>query len=259
MVSLQEEAGKLYLHVYDSLGRHVGITSRDEVEIGIPGATYTDWGLCIAITLPADVEEFRIVVDATYAEFETESYWLTITSTDGISLLGEMVSNHVIEQGFQQETMVETGEGTFHVDHYPLIHSVESPISILQGELLVVRVNASDDWGIEEARLCLQDSQGTWHNTSTAALESGLYTFSVPSVAFAAGPLILQVCVVDSGGFSVWSAPQEVEIGVAVSPLGALLLPAVIIVACVIIGVLVFFRYKRRRQNTNIAMEKSRH
>jgi hypothetical protein len=103
-IILQETEGKLYLHVYDSRGRHVGIdytANRSIVEI--PGSIYESFLNGEVIILPEDVKDFYIVVDATYSHLALESYNITV-----LIIKEKKIVNHVsivkeINQGQKHE------------------------------------------------------------------------------------------------------------------------------------------------------------
>jgi hypothetical protein len=78
-VILQESGSKLYLHVYDNQGRHVGLSENTGlIEINIPGASYFDFGKSIVIGLPGNIQNFRYSVDAANAQQSTEDYTITV-------------------------------------------------------------------------------------------------------------------------------------------------------------------------------------
>jgi hypothetical protein len=103
-IILQETEDKLYLHVYDSRGRHVGIdytANRSIVEI--PGSIYESFLNGEVIILPEDVKDFYIVVDATYSHLALESYNITV-----LIIKEKKIVNHVsivkeINQGQKHE------------------------------------------------------------------------------------------------------------------------------------------------------------
>jgi hypothetical protein len=78
-ITLEEPGHKLYLHVYDNLGRHVGINyERGKIETEIPNSSYIDLDNAIIIMLPLNLTNFRFLVDAKYATKPIESYSLMI-------------------------------------------------------------------------------------------------------------------------------------------------------------------------------------
>jgi outer membrane protein assembly factor BamB len=115
MLTLHESQHKLYLHVYDSEGRHVGMDySSGEVEIQIQNAKYEDFNTTTVIVLPSTVTDFRYVVDAQYATNETENYSLIINSLRQGSLISEIKKEEVINWNSKIEnTLSVSQEGEF--------------------------------------------------------------------------------------------------------------------------------------------------
>ncbi|MEM4713213.1 MAG: CARDB domain-containing protein, partial [Candidatus Bathyarchaeia archaeon] len=80
VVQMLEAQSKLYLNVYDMAGNHVGVNFAQNItDVNIPGSSYFDnqHGK-IEIVLPHDLEDFKIVVDGTYAHYNHENYTLRI-------------------------------------------------------------------------------------------------------------------------------------------------------------------------------------
>jgi outer membrane protein assembly factor BamB len=101
---LQESSHKLYLHIYDSQNRHVGINQNTkEIDLEIPGTTYFDYGGRIIIILPNSTTKFKTVVDATFANETHEAYNLTIATFKS----GEIVDQQVINASIKQDEKVE--------------------------------------------------------------------------------------------------------------------------------------------------------
>ena len=80
---LQHEGNELYLHVYDSEGRHIGYNSSNPsktmIDSYIPNSLYLDFGNGTdTIIIPAEVINFEIEVDGAYMEEAEESYSLFI-------------------------------------------------------------------------------------------------------------------------------------------------------------------------------------
>ncbi|MGQ9469794.1 MAG: right-handed parallel beta-helix repeat-containing protein, partial [Nitrososphaerales archaeon] len=99
-LTLQETGHKLYLHIYDVQGRHVGMNHKSgKVEVEIRGANYIDLGNVIAILLPPDVTEFRYVVDGTHALKQSEGYNVTVSLLKGGAIVSEVVRSGTINQG----------------------------------------------------------------------------------------------------------------------------------------------------------------
>jgi len=104
VVQLKEKGKHLYLHVYDSLGRHVGINyETSQIEIQIPDSYYFDnMNGTTFIVLPTNLTEFKIVVDGKFAQEPTENYTLTLmTFTENRANYTETFST--IKNGEKQE------------------------------------------------------------------------------------------------------------------------------------------------------------
>ncbi len=111
-LTLQESSHKLYLHVYDSQGRHVGIDYRTNVmEMGIPNAQYFDYNYSILINLPSEITDFRYVVDAKYAQQSQENYDVFLSSIRNKSLVSEDRKTDAIEKGETKEYTARISSG----------------------------------------------------------------------------------------------------------------------------------------------------
>jgi hypothetical protein len=82
VLELNEEQSRIYLHVYDEQGRHVGLNyTTGQIETQIPGSYYYDnENGTIVVVLPAELCQFTVEIDGTYAEQDTENYTLAITA-----------------------------------------------------------------------------------------------------------------------------------------------------------------------------------
>jgi len=91
LVMLKETGRKLLLHVYDKEGRHVGYNHElERTEINIPGSEYYDLGTFILIGLPAELQSFTFMVDATLAEQDMENYTVDVVHGD-VAFVAETV------------------------------------------------------------------------------------------------------------------------------------------------------------------------
>jgi hypothetical protein len=104
LVRLNEIGHKLYLHVYDNLGRHIGMNyTTGTVEIQIPRAGYLDLNNgTMLILLPLNVTDFQCVIDAKYAEAEKEEYELTVISLKEGRDVAKTMRKNAVERGTQQ-------------------------------------------------------------------------------------------------------------------------------------------------------------
>jgi len=107
LITLRESGHKLYLHVYDSFGRHIGLTQSGQVGNKISGAQYFDLGNWIAIVLPPEIIEFRYIVDGKYMQESIQNYTLTIFALRG-GVFSKVVSSTIIERGRMEEHHITT-------------------------------------------------------------------------------------------------------------------------------------------------------
>jgi hypothetical protein len=103
--SLEESRHHLYLHVYDSEGRHVGLNhANNETEIEVPNSYYFDNSNgTITIILPTYNSSFLFVVDGTVAEDTMESYDLTVITVNNGMVIDQNSTQGTIEKGAQTE------------------------------------------------------------------------------------------------------------------------------------------------------------
>jgi len=107
LVSLDETQSKLYLHVYDKYSRHIGFNSTNNiVEIEITGAKYFDLNSTIVIVLPPNLTEFICIVDAKFAECQSEYYRLLISSVNEGKTIQEKLLSDIIQKGAIKEYSV---------------------------------------------------------------------------------------------------------------------------------------------------------
>jgi len=107
ILTLQEFQHKIYLHVYDEKGRHVGFNyDKNQVEEEIPNSRYLDLNGTILIVLPLNVTSFRCVVDAGHAVALLEDYTLIITHIKNGVLTSEFRKSDAIKQNEKQEFAV---------------------------------------------------------------------------------------------------------------------------------------------------------
>jgi hypothetical protein len=107
-LALQESSHKLYLHIYDSQNRHVGINQNTkEIDLEIPGTTYFDYGGRIIIILPNSTTKFKTAVDATFATETYEAYNLTIATFKSGEIVNQQVINASIKQGEKVEYQID--------------------------------------------------------------------------------------------------------------------------------------------------------
>jgi len=108
MIKMSEFQSKLYMHVYDSQSRHIGIDyETNETEFGIPGAYYVDFGNTTFITLPFNITDFKVAVDAQYAHDPVETYELVISTVKDGEPVEKITIEDAIEQGESQDFNVK--------------------------------------------------------------------------------------------------------------------------------------------------------
>jgi hypothetical protein len=129
IVSLHETQHKLYLHIYDSDGRHVGFNHEsNQTEIQIPGATYEDLGNGIIIILPCSTTNFKTVIDAKSAQEENESYELTVVTVK---------DNEVIDQKNVTSNIKKEAKHAYDVQISP------------QGEIVTIQNEETVPWWVQ--------------------------------------------------------------------------------------------------------------
>jgi len=108
VITLQETQHKLYLHVYDDQGHHVGLNyDTNIVDLDVAGSEYDDYNGTIAVHLPPDVKSFRYVVDASSAEEKIESYSITVKELHNETVTMTTTTSDTIAQGETEEYAVQ--------------------------------------------------------------------------------------------------------------------------------------------------------
>jgi hypothetical protein len=120
VVSLDETQRKLYLHVYDAEGQHVGMDNTGIIDVSLPEAYYFDLdeGRTV-IVLPSNMSVFQTLVDARYAEDPIERYTLTETLKGNSELYTESCSRMIL-QGENQTFQTEVTETSLDLHANPL-------------------------------------------------------------------------------------------------------------------------------------------
>jgi|GEM_PF-2398465 len=131
VIQMQEAQSKLYLHVYDADGNHVGFNvAENTTDLEIPGSAYYDnlFGRT-EILLPYSIRSFKVTVDGTNAHFAQESFLL------GIYVFGQ--ANCTILQLEEQE--IEKGTLRDYIvtilNNDTIIYSAIQPLSVSIGPL----------------------------------------------------------------------------------------------------------------------------
>lgn len=91
-----EKQHRLFLHVYDVQGNHVGLNYvTNQTELGIPGSYYWDDNNGTTIIVVPQIIGLRVIVDAKYAEEPVESYNLTVTMQTDSAILIQSYSGNI--------------------------------------------------------------------------------------------------------------------------------------------------------------------
>jgi len=146
-ITLQETQHKLYLHIYDSQNRHVGINyETNEIEVQIPGASYHDFndGTTL-VTLPDNLTSFRYLVDAEYATLPSESFNISIINyKDGVAISSLNESSEIKQAQQYTKNVQILSDGKIQVEGnagqdwlWPAIISIIAISSALTATILI--------------------------------------------------------------------------------------------------------------------------
>jgi parallel beta-helix repeat protein len=147
-ITLKETQHKLYLHIYDSQNRHVGINyETNEIEVQIPGASYHDFndGTTL-VTLPDNLTSFRYLVDAEYATLPSESFNISIINyKDGVAI-SSLNESRQIKQAQQYTKNIQIlSDGKIQVEGNAeqnwLWPAIISMIAILSAITITILIN----------------------------------------------------------------------------------------------------------------------
>jgi len=130
-ITLRETQHKLYLHIYDSQNRHVGINyETNETEVQIPGALYYDFNDgTISVTLPANLTSFRYLVDAKYATQPSESFNISIVNyKDGVAISSFNESAEIKQAQQYTKNVQILSDGKIKVEDQPVQNWIWSAI-----------------------------------------------------------------------------------------------------------------------------------
>ena len=110
-ITLSEPGHKLYLHVFDSNGNHVGLNrTSNSIDCQIIGATYSDLGQTTKITIPYNVTTLRYEVDALDAESSIETYQVTTAFLNDTKVLSNKTQLGTINVDESQAYLVKISE-----------------------------------------------------------------------------------------------------------------------------------------------------
>jgi len=108
VIVLKESQHYLYLHIYDEKGRHTGINYKTgTIEKQIPGSQFHICEGINAAVIPSNLTNFKVVVDAKYAENVEESYNLTIVTMENFEIKEQTTITATIQKGANQQYSVK--------------------------------------------------------------------------------------------------------------------------------------------------------
>jgi hypothetical protein len=139
-VILRHVGLELFLNVYDSAGRHVGINeslavlSRDAIDTQIPGASYFDFHNGTAeILLPANTTSFRVEVDGGYMQEAQESFNVTYRAFQNGILVSSKTVGASMTQGSVAEASATFQNRVLQVGNFAVTTSTYTPTTSSSG------------------------------------------------------------------------------------------------------------------------------
>jgi len=142
---------------------------------------------------------------------------------------------------------VQSPEFLFEVlNNPPDILSVDIPMRITQGETVFATVNASDQEGLANVFLHLQDSEGKWHNY-TGTYREGIYVFRIVTWSFTSGIWKAQVVVEDTDEVKVATVAFPLIV-VAAFPIMYIVLIVTASAVSAVIAATILIRKRRGRE-----------
>ena len=133
VVQMQEAQSKLYLHVYDMEGNHVGFNfAQNKTDFDIPSSAYYDnlFGRT-EILLPSSTRSFKVTVDGTYAHSAHETFRVGIYRFGQENFTVFQLEEQEIEKGTLRNylaTLLDNGTIVFSAISLPLSACL-SPLS----------------------------------------------------------------------------------------------------------------------------------
>ncbi len=112
-IELDEGGQKLYLHVYDESGHHVGINySNWKIETEVPGSRYFDDLHGAIAIVPGDMKIGKVEVDASNAVRPVEDYNLAVKVLKNGKIIGSVKKTEQIKRGTSKsyEVMIKGTE-----------------------------------------------------------------------------------------------------------------------------------------------------
>jgi len=144
VVMLTETQHRLYLHIYDENGRHVGLNyETGTIETQIPSCSYYDFNNGTAIVLPLNMTNFKVIVDAKYAQEENESYELTVITIKNYEVLDQKNRASDITKGAKHVYMIhisQEGEIAKIQNEETIPWWIQHQLWIIAGVIVIVAV-----------------------------------------------------------------------------------------------------------------------
>jgi len=200
VVALTDPQGRLYLHVYDAAGHHVGIEyNTNQSETNIPDSVYVEWNMITVVFLPSTVREFRCVVDACRAHLPIENYLLGVADYRNNTTTTAFTKNSTIAQGQTHDYGISLVSGLVpNVNRLPNIDWVDIPRTVVLGSTLTARVNVTDDIGVAKVTLMVLTSGGGRNYTMLGS--RGTYSLNLAASDLGIGQYRVLIEAADTNG-----------------------------------------------------------
>jgi hypothetical protein len=144
VVMLTETQHRLYFHIYDENGRHVGLNyETGTIETQIPSCSYYDFNNGTAIVMPLNMTNFRVEVDAKYAQEENENYELTVITVREYEAIDKKSITSSITKEAKRTYNVQIsqqGETVIVQKEEPIPWWIQHQLWILTGAIVAVAV-----------------------------------------------------------------------------------------------------------------------
>jgi len=108
VIALEESQHHLYLHVYDDEGRHTGFNyAKGIIENQIPNSQFYMYERVSLAVIPSNVTNFKVIIDAKYAQYTNESYKLTVMTIENLEVKNQTTTTATILKGAIQQYSIE--------------------------------------------------------------------------------------------------------------------------------------------------------
>ena len=212
-VFLYETGERLYLHVYDAEGHHTGRDyTTNQTEIGIPGSSYEEYSEGICIILPENVTSFSYIVDAQYATQPQENYTVFLGSVKEGQMVQMTSRNMTIQKDEEQEGKVKVmqNEISLGINSLPRIIWFDIPTQVYQNEMLIAKINVSDQEGLGQVNFVLLEDIGRINYIGQ--LNSNIYEFRINMSAYTPGAYNCYITAEDTDGAVVTTSTKVLQI-----------------------------------------------